>query len=247
MVSFYGPKSRSFAQLLQSIREILYRELGDRFIPYTVEQIHGTLIALDVFIDQGSGLLVHKHYHDVTHKVVPIDSGQAMDVIRDCLDQPYRIRFGGYQPGSDTTFLSRGAHPYERMFSAQGDAFALVGWPVSTIVNGSTSRPLDDLRRAMNKAGIMHIYHKSMTDIDNDLYLVIGHHDDAPADRVSGAVRMVRTYLKNHPIDIDLGIDAVSVIVSDSPTLVPAKFIGKIPADDSEIQRLFNLDHFDGR
>lgn len=247
IVSFYGSKSRSFAQLLQSIREILHRELGDKFLPYTTEQIHGTLIALDTAIDLRSGLLVHKHYRDVTHITSPVDSRQAIEIIRDYLNPPCRIRFGGYQSNSDTTFLSRGAHPYERMFSAQGRAFTLLGWPVSTVVDGSTSRPLDNLRRAMNKAGIMHNYHKSMTDIDNDLYLVIGHHDDASADRLSSAVHEVRTYLKDHPIEINLGIDQVSVIVSDSPTLAPAKFIGKIPADDSEIHRLFDIDHFNRR
>jgi hypothetical protein len=243
MVSLYGQKSRSLAHLLRSIQEILHLELGDKFLPYTIEQIHGTLVGLDAVIDQSSGLLVHKHHHDVTRTTVPMDSRQVLHVIRDFLSQPCRIRFGGYQPGSNATFLSRGIHPYERTFSAQGRAFALIGWPMLTILHGPANRPLDDLRRAMNKAGVMHSYHKSMTDIDNDFYLVIGHHDDAPADQVSGAVHKVRTYLEEHPIEIDLGISQVSVIVSDSSTLVPAKFIGKIPADEPEIRRLFEIGH----
>lgn len=240
MVSFYGAKSSSLAQLLQSVQKIVRRELGVRFRPYTTEQIHGTLITLDTAIDLNSGLLVHKHYYDVTHTIVPIDPSQALDIIHDYFERPYQIRFGGYQSNGDTTFLSRGMHPYERMFSAQGRAFVLLGWPMSTIVHGLTNRPLDDLRRAMNKAGIMHLYHKSMTDVDNDLHVVIGHHDGAPADRVSAAVHMVRTYLKDHPVVIDLGIDQVSVIVSDAQTLVPAKFIGRIPADEPRILRLFD-------
>jgi hypothetical protein len=240
-VSFYGTKDETFAQLLRSVQEILQGELGAKFRPYTIDQVHGTLIALDTVIVPDSGVLVNNHYRDVTHAQAPVDPGRVLRIIQSQLESPCRIRMGGYHANSDASFLSRGVHPFERMFSAQKQAFVLLGWPLATIRYGLSHRPLDDLRRTMNKAGVMHLYHDSMTDIDNDLYFVVGHQDDAPAEAVSVAVQKVKDYLADHPIEIDLGVNQVSIIVSESSTLAPAKFIGKIPADEAGILGLFGV------
>jgi hypothetical protein len=125
------------------------------------------------------------------------------------------------------------------MFSAQGDAFVLVGWTLVTIERGFSQMPLNELRRSMNKTGIMHRYHQSMTDEDNDLYLVIGHHEAAPGNEMAAAVSKVRSYVAEHPIEVDLGIEQVAVIVSESRTLVPTLFTGRIPADETAILKLF--------
>jgi len=49
----------------------------------------------------------------------------------------------------------------------------------------------------------------------------------------------VRQYLAEHPVEVDVGIGQVTVIASDSPTLAPARFIGRIPGDRAEILELF--------
>ena len=125
------------------------------------------------------------------------------------------------------------------MFSVQGDAFVLTGWPLVTIERGSSQIPLNDLRRSMNKAGLMHHYHRSMTDSDNDLYLVIGHHEASPGHETAAAVSKVRSYLAEHPIEVDLGIEQVTVVVSESRTLAPTLFTGRVPADEKAILKLF--------
>ena len=45
--------------------------------------------------------------------------------------------------------------------------------------------------------------------------------------------------LAEHPVDLDLGIDQVSVVVGETTTLASATFIAKIPADEAAILRLF--------
>ncbi len=168
-----------------------------------------------------------------------MDHARALEILAAHLTPALSIRLGGYGPATPATFSSRGQHPYERMFSVQGDAFVLVRWPVSTVAQGISARPLDQLRRAMSEANILHWYHNSPTDIDNDFHLVVGHHDGIPPRRVTQAVRAVRSYLTRHPAPIDVGVDQVSVIAANTPTLAPAQFIGRLPVDPADIVRLY--------
>lgn len=238
-VALFGAKEGPLKGLLRSVQGIVSDELGEKFRPYTLEQIHGTLIWLDFAVDEESGLPFQEHYSEVTGNATPIVPKEALAILRSALEPSFRFRIGGYDRGDATTFASRGRHPFYRMFSVQGDAFVLVGWPLVTIERGFSQMPLNELRRSMNKAGIMHRYHQSMTDEDNDLYLVIGHHEVAPGNETAAAVSKVRSYLAEHPIEVDLGLEQVAVIVSESRTLVPTLFTGRIPADETAILKLF--------
>lgn len=238
-VALFGAKEGPLEGLLRAAQRIVSDELGDKFHPYILEQIHGTLIGLDFVMDKDSGLPFQVHYSEVTGNATPIVPEEALAILRNALEPSLRVRIGGYGPGSASTFASRGEHPYHRMFSVQGDAFVLMGWPLVTIERGSSEMPLNDLRRSMNMAGIMHHYHRSMTDNDNDLYLVIGHHEASPGNETAAAVSKVRNYLAEHPIEIDVGIEQVTVVVSESRTLAPTLFTGRIPADETAILKLF--------
>lgn len=238
-VALYGTKNGPLKELLQATQEILRGQLGTRFRPYALDQIHSTLIRLDWQPDGPAGLAVNTRYREVTGVADPMDPARALEILGSFGESPHRIRIGGYALGSPATFASRGFHPHDRMFSVQGQAFVLVGWPVATIAGGSCVRPLDDLRRSMKDANIMHWYHESPTGIDNDFHLVVGHHDDAAPAEISAAGAAVREYLAEHPAEVDVSIDDVAVIASDSPTLVPAKFIGRIPEDRAAIMELF--------
>lgn len=121
----------------------------------------------------------------------------------------------------------------------QGDAFVLMGWPVSTVANGISQRPLDELRRKMNAANILHWYHESSTDVDNDFHLVVGHHNGVWQHETTEAVQAVRTYLVQHPVQIEVGVDQITIIAANSPTLAPAQFIGRLPADLADILNLY--------
>jgi hypothetical protein len=238
-VALYGPKEGLLKDLLQATQDILHRQLGARFRPYTLEQMHSTLIRLDWQPDGPAGLAVNTRYREVTGVAGPMDPGRALEMLGSFGKFPHRIRIGGYSPGGPATFASRGAHPHDRMFAAYGQAFVLVGWPVATIDGGMSVRPLDDLRRSMQDANILHWYHESPADIDNDFHLVVGHHDDAAPDQIAAAVTAVRQYLAEHPAEVDVGLEDVAVIASDSSTLAPATFIGRIPEDRAAILELF--------
>jgi hypothetical protein len=238
-VALYGPKPEPLKGFLNNVQDILHRQVGAAFRPYSLEQIHGTLVRLDWLIDSRSGLLINAHYRDATGTSSPMLPDRAMEILDSSLKSPLDIRIGGHEPEGRATFSSRGTPPHERMFSVQGQAFVLVGWPLSTIRCGIADKPLDDLRRKMNSAHIMHWYHKSHADIDNDFHVVVGHHADASPSVTSAAAKEVRNYLTKHPIEISVDVRQVAIITSDSPTLAPANFIGRIPEDHEDIMKLF--------
>jgi hypothetical protein len=238
-VALYGAKKEPLGGLLQAIQEILRGQIGAGFRPYTLDQIHSTLIRLDWLPDNRTGLAVNTRYREVTGAADPMAPARALEILGSFGESAHRIRIGGYRPGSPATFSSRGAHPHDRMFSVRGPAFVLMGWPLATITGGISVKPLDDLRRNMKDANILHWYHESPSDIDNDFHLVVGHHDGAPPGQAPAAVAAVRQYLAEHPVEVDVGIAQVTVIASDSSALAPARFIGRIPGDRAEIMELF--------
>jgi len=238
-VALYGAKAGPVERLLETVQAISREKMGDGFRPYTLDQIHGTLIRLDGITDKRSGLIVNQHYREFAGAAAPMDHARALNILADSLTPPVAIRIGGFQRSAPATFSSRGQRPYERMFSVQGQAFVLMGWPVATVINGISQRPLDGLRRRMNEANILHWYHESWADIDNDFHLVIGHRDRVPDHEATEAVRAVRAYLAQHPAQIEVGVGDVAIIASNSPSLAPAQFIGRLPLSVAEIGKLY--------
>ena len=103
-----------------------------------------------------------------------MDLPRVMDILARRFATPLRVRIGGFRPEQAVPFTSRGQHLAERTFSVQGEAFVLVGWPADSLCGAGM--PVDELRRAMNAAGVLHRYHTGPADVDNDLHLVVGHH-----------------------------------------------------------------------
>ncbi len=233
-VALYGPKTGALRSLLETVQAITGKRLRGGFRPYTLDQIHGTVIRLDGVTDRQTGLIVNQRYLELTGTPRAMDHARASEILAAYLTPPLSIRIGGYQPDTPATFSSRGQHPYERTFSLQGDAFVLMGWPVGTVMNGMSQRPLDEFRRKMNDANILHWYHESATDIDNDFHLVVGHHNGASQYEITEAVRYVRGYLARHPVQIQVGVDQIAIIAANSPTLAPAQFIGRLPVDPAD-------------
>jgi hypothetical protein len=127
----------------------------------------------------------------------------------------------------------------ERSFSVQGEAFVLVGWPADSLagVEGS-GRPVDELRREMNAAGVLHRYHARPADVDNDLHLVVGHHDGAPAAALARATAAVRDKLAADPADLTIGLSDVKIVAADSHTLAPPVYVSGVPAAAAEVLAL---------
>jgi len=162
-----------------------------------------------------------------------MDLPRVMDILARRFATPLPVRIGGFRPEQAPPFTSRGQHPAQRSFSVQDRAFVLMGWPAASIVGDG--RPLDDLRREMNAAGLLHRYHASPGDVDNDLHMVVGHHAGAPATALGRAAAAVRDMLAAGPADLAIGLADVKIVAADSHTLAPPLFVSEIPADDVSV------------
>jgi hypothetical protein len=233
-VAFYGPKAGPLRELLTAVQAMIAAQIGPAFLPYSLEQIHATLIALDG--DRDAGTVVNTFYLIHQGRRVEMNLPQAMDILARRFEHPLRVRLGGFAAGQQVPFTSRGWPPFDRAFSVQGNAFVLVGWPVASLTGPDT--PLDDLRREMNEANVLHRYHASEGAVDNDLHLVVGHHADAPAGALARAEATVRDQLAAHPVEFEIGIDDIKVVASDSRTMAPPLYLSDIPADSGAVLAL---------
>jgi hypothetical protein len=230
-VAFYGPKAGRLRELVAGVQDLIASHVGRDFLPYTHEQVHATLIALNGVRDGGT--LVNEYMLELAGLRREMDLPRVMDILARRFATPLPVRIGGFRPDQAPPFTSRGQHPAQRSFSVQDRAFVMVGWPAASIAGDG--RPLDDLRREMNAAGLLHRYHARPGDVDNDLHMVVGHHAGAPAAALGRATAAVRDMLAAEPADLAIGMADVKVVAADSHTLAPPLFVSGIPADEVSV------------
>ena len=249
-VALYGPKTGAARSFLTGVQGLIAEQVGDGFAPYTLEQVHATLIALNAMRDPDTGAVVNEYFLTLTGAPREMDLPRVMDILTARFRDPLRVRFGGFARDQAAPFTSRGQSLYERGFSVTGRAFVLVGWPVESF--GGPARPLDELRREMNGAGLLHRYQPLATDRDNDLHMVVGHCLDASAsagavasaeavaagETVERAVGTVREWLAAHPVELEIGLGDVKIVAADSHTLAPPLYVSGIPADLAVVRSL---------
>jgi hypothetical protein len=239
-VALYGPKTGEVRNLLESVQATIARQLGGAFLPYALEQIHGTLIGLNGVREPATGAIMSQYYLEHRGARRVMDFERVLQILAERFSRPLTIRIGGFGPGDEAGFTSQGKHPHERTFSARGGALVLMGWPVSTVTSAGAQRPLDDLRRSMNDANVLHRYHAAATDVDNDFYLVLGHYANAAESTLAETERIVRRDLAHHHVDVLVGRGQVRIVASGSSTLAPARFAGELPLAADELARLYD-------
>lgn len=237
-VALYGPKAGVLRDFLTGVQALITEHVGDGFRPYSLDQIHATLIALNGVPDPDTGAIVNEYYLDHYGVARQMDLPRVMDALARHFAHPLRVRVGGVLPGQQVPFTSRGRHLFDRAFSVDRDAFVLIGWPTASLEG--TGRPLDELRRDMNAANVLHKYHDREQDVDDDFYLVVGHRSGAPGAAVQRAVDAVRDKLASDPADVDIGLSDVRIVAADSPTLAPPLLVSEIPADEAALRRLMS-------
>jgi hypothetical protein len=240
VVSLYGPKTSPLREALESIQGTLARGLGDGFVPYSLEQIHGTLIVLGGYRD-AAGEVINEHYLDRRGERQVMDLGLAQRLLLDRLAEPLAIRIGGFGPAEPEPFTSQGRPLHERSFSAQaGRSLVLMGWPVAAVESAGRCQPLEALRRGMADAGVLHRYHGGPEDVDDDFHLVVGHHAaSCPPGAVLSAVAAVRAHLAARPIEVLVGAGQVRLLAADAPTLAAPWFSSALPVPAAEVARLY--------
>ena len=235
-VAFYGPKTGALREALAGVQALIAEHVGDDFRPYTLDQVHATLIALNGVRDPQTGAIVNEYLLAHAGMRREMDLPRVMDILAGAT--PLRVRIGGFRPGQELPFTSRGQHLAERTFSVQDKAFVLAGWPADSLAGAG--RPLDDLRREMNAANVMHRYHVRPADVDNDLHLVVGHHAGAPAGALARATAAVRDKLAADPVDLTIGLTDVKIVAADSHTLAPPLYVGDVPAAEAALLALMS-------
>ena len=233
-VAFYGPKTGRLRELLIGVQALIAEHVGAGFRPYTLEQVHATLIALNGVREGGT--IVNEYLLEHAGVRREMDLPRVMDILARRFAAPLRVRIGGFRPDQAVPFSSRGQHLAERTFSVQGEAFVLVGWPADSLAGAG--RPLDELRREMNAAGVLHRYHARADDVDNDLHLVVGHQAGAPASALARATAAVRDKLAADPADLAIGLSDVKIVAADSHTLAPPLYVSGVPADEATVLEL---------
>jgi hypothetical protein len=232
----YGPKAGPLRDVLTRVQALIAEHAGDDFRPYSLDQIHATLIALDGVPDPDTGAIVNEAYLLHAGRAAEMDLARVMEILAGRFAAPLRIRIGGFRRDQEIPFTSRDQHLFDRTFSVQGNAFVVVGWPVVSLAGAG--RPLDDLRRSMNAAGVLHRYHVSDTDVDNDLHLVVGHHAGAQDSALSRAESAVRDWLAGDPVEFGIGLSDVKVVASESRTMAPPLYVSGLPADETAMLAL---------
>jgi hypothetical protein len=233
-VAFYGPKTGRLHELLTGVQALIAEHVGAGFRPYTLDQVHATLIALNGV--RAGGTVVNEYLLEHAGVRREMDLPRVMDILARRFAVPLRVRIGGFRPGQAVPFTSRGQHLAERTFSVQGDAFVLVGWPTESIFGAG--RPVDELRREMNAAGALHRYHARPADVDNDLHLVVGHHAGARAGALARATAAVRDQLTADPADLAIALSDVKIVAADSHTLAPPLYVSGVPAAAADVLAL---------
>jgi hypothetical protein len=178
LVACYGPKPTDFASTLAALQHLVLDRLGDRASPRPVQEVHATMLGLwDPTLSPARS---------------PLDRAQALDAVPGYLNwvstfllsRTINLRFGGYRAQESYGMLSRGQPLRIRSFGISERQVVLIGWPWE---NGKVSSALDTLRRASQRFGLHHKYHRQATDVDPDAYLVIADlaEDIPPSDAES--------------------------------------------------------------
>ncbi len=111
-VALYGPKSGPVRELLAEVQAMIADHIGDRFRPYSLDQVHATLIALNAVSDPGTGTIVNEYFLTHQGRAVEMDLPRAMDILTARFTTPLPVRIGGYQRDQSDPLHQPGAAPF---------------------------------------------------------------------------------------------------------------------------------------
>ena len=93
-----------------------------------------------------------------------------------------------------------------------------MGWPVQ---NGTASPALDQLRRQLQRFGVLHKWHRRPEDTDNDFFFVLGRLNETIPDEKRSAIEQgLREQLaRRKQLLLPLTPDALSFVAYEDPPL----------------------------
>lgn len=219
LVAYYGDKPPEIVALIKETQKILQDTLPAAFIKYDVRQVHATLVSLE---GQRIGdAIINTNYKEFFNEQRTIDFGKAFKLLRHTEFLPLKVALGGYKEHYNYPFTSRGMHPYQRSFSIQGDIAVAMGWPY----DGEYCHPvLERLRRSFNSANVLHKYHRTADDIDNDFYFVLGNVilRNASKETLRHAhEQMIEFFSYREPLAVTVAREHLRIIAYTDPKVPP--------------------------
>lgn len=226
LVSHYGKKPEQLAAYLNRLQQEISSLFSTAFTPYSMEQIHATIVGFEGY--RKNNKIVNTNFKQLRLKTRLFKPDGLLSFLRSPNVPPFTIQIGGYAEFDNHGFLSKGKHPYLRSFSIQGSLAVAMGWPTDK------SKVLDNFRRSFNKINILHKWHKSELDIDNDFYFVLGQVDVKSIDdqyipKVEENIR--HKMACSEPIKLEVDRSTLS-IVCYSDTALPTKTSFEHAIDD---------------
>ena len=208
LVSHYQDKPPEFSRLLTELQASLTRTLGDAFCPYELAQIHGTLIGLEG--TESAERVWNTNFRRYRNEQRPIDFGELLAYLRNNFSG-FIIRIGGFTAAESYGFDSQGRHPFLRSFSLQEEIAVAMGWPFR---DGAISSALDQLRKRLQRYGLLHKWQRRPNDVDNDFFFVLGRLTGAvPAEARQAAENDLRDQLsRREPLLLSLSRDSLSFV-----------------------------------
>ncbi len=224
-VSHYGPKPAPFAEKICLLQSVIAEQLGDCFKPYTVDQVHGTIIGLEG-VRVGTRIR-NENFSRLRGEERFIDFEGLLDFLRTRPKCDMEVRVGGYDLACDYGFTSSGRHPFLRSFSVPGEIAVAMGWPYRS---GAVVPSLDGLRRAFQQFGALHKRHQRESDVDNDFFFVLGRvAQNAELAQRDAAQQIIREHLAAAPLLLS---------VNDATLSFVAYHVSLLPPDTSQTFRL---------
>ncbi len=168
LVAFYQPKPADLAAIVRRCQEIAYDGLGPIFQPYGIDQVHATIVGMEmVVLPEIDDVFINQNAHLLRDKRIEMRFENLQATIYRHL--PMSIRWGGYKP-DDLTYEGRLATPFSRSIylNRTTGKLVLIGWPH---VGGDfrESRLLDLRDELESECGLVHKYGN-----DNDFFQVLG-------------------------------------------------------------------------
>ena len=225
LVSHYLEKPPEFARLLDEFQTSLTKMFGGAFYPYEAAQIHGTVIGLEG-TESADGVW-NANFRRHRNEERPIDFDGLLAFLWNDF-AGFTLRVGGFKATEDYGFISQGQHPFLRSFSVQEEIAVGMGWPFR---DGAISLALDQLRKRLQRCGLLHKWHRRLNDVDNDFFFVLGRLTGSIPDEARRAVENeLRDQLsRREPLLLSLSRDTLSFV---------AYLDSQLPPESSRARRL---------
>lgn len=188
-VSCYGKKPKELEKFILVCQKKIIEIIGTSFLSYELEQVHGTIIGLEGY--RVADKIKNANFETNLSQTRLVDPAVFLEFIRQTDINTINIKIGGYSP-EFKEFTSRGQLPYKRSFSIQNNIVTLMGWPTAA-ANGC--RLLDEYRRSFNKVNVLHKWHQTPDEVDDDFYLVLGRIKQIKEEKKEYLVEVMQHYL----------------------------------------------------